>query len=145
VTRLPSGENSPPLISHLSLVSHEIFWLAMANSPTFSYPFSAFEGKQQLLPVGREIIQAVDLLAIMLSQQRALAGCDRRHKDVRVRPLGLVLGVSDPLPILRTTTGATFILSLGVSVVRCCTFRITMSNTSISNTDEVFGLTMYAK
>ena len=38
--------------------------------------------------------------------------------------------------------GATFMRSFAVPVVRCFTSRMSVSYTSISNTDEVFGLTM---
>src|SRR5450755_1663474 len=41
--------------------------------------------------------------------------------------------------------GFTFILSAGVPVVRCLVSRIRVSKMSISNTDDVLGLTMYAR
>ncbi len=52
VTCLLSGENSCPRISHLSLVSHEIFLVAISSSPMLSYPFAAFDVSKTLLPSG---------------------------------------------------------------------------------------------
>src|SRR5580704_13619721 len=56
-TRLPSGEKLPPLFSHLSLVSQEIFFVAISSNPTLSYPFTAFDVISSFLPSGEKSSQ----------------------------------------------------------------------------------------
>ena len=56
---------------------------------------------QQLLAIGREIIGAIKLFALVRREQGTLARRNFGDKDIRIRSLGLLLRVSDPLSIVR--------------------------------------------
>ena len=98
---LPSGENDPALISHLSLVSHSIFCVAISSRPTLSYPLWAFEVIRMVLPSGERSLANVGLLALMRRELGALAGGEIEHEDVGVFDTGVGLGVDDELAVAR--------------------------------------------